>query len=308
MRGWGWWLVAVGLLLGAPLAAQRNFRDCPTCPEMVEIAAGSFTMGTTVEEEEREQLDPGDRGVSRPQVRVSIGYAFAIGRFEVTRGQFAAFVAATGRDSGAACGTLARDGSTTMTTGRSWRDPGFPQTDDHPVVCVTWDDANAYAQWLSRTTGKTYRLPSEAEWEYAARAGTTSARHWGDGRDGACRHGNLADLALAERYGFERNPQQVFLCSDGQVNTAPVGTFQPNAWGLHDTLGNVWEWMADCWAGSLQGAPLDGSPRKTGDCRQRVVRGGSWLTVPSNLRAAYRNADSVDNRDDNSGFRVLRVD
>jgi formylglycine-generating enzyme required for sulfatase activity len=307
MRSWGWWLIAAGLLLATPLAAQRSFRDCPTCPEMVEIAPGSFTMGASAAEEEREQLDAGDRGVSRPQVQVTIAYAFAIGRFEVTRGQFAAFVQATSRDTGSTCGILARDGSTTSTPGRNWRNPGFTQTDDHPVVCVTWDDANAYAQWLSQTTGKTYRLPSEAEWEYAARAGTTGARYWGDSRDGACRYGNLSDLALAKHYGFESGPQQVFQCTDAHANTAPAGTFQANPWGLHDMLGNVWEWMADCWAKSLDGTPLDGSPRTSGDCRRRVVRGGSWLTVPSNLRAAYRNADSVDNRDDNSGFRVVRA-
>ena len=98
-----------------------------------------------------------------------------------------------------------------------------------------------------------------------------------------------------------------FILLNVYTNTAPAGTFQPNPWGLHDMLGNVWEWMADCWAKSLEGAPLDGSPRTSGDCRRRVVRGGSWLTVPSNLRAAYRNADSVDNRDDNSGFRVVRA-
>jgi formylglycine-generating enzyme len=302
------WLVLIVALsaIAATAQAQRSFRDCPTCPEMVEIPAGSFAMGASAAEEEREKVSADYRGASVPQVRVTIGYAFALGRFEVTRGQFAAFVQATGHNAGNACSVLGRDGNTPLTTGRNWRNPGFAQTDEHPVVCVTWDDANAYTQWLSRTTGKTYRLPSEAEWEYAARAGTTTARYWGDGRDGACRQANVCDQSVANHYGFKMDEVYFFSCTDGHANTAPVGRFPANAFGLHDMLGNVWEWTADCWVNSHQGASTDGSPRRTGDCAKRVVRGGSWYTNPSLLRTGNRSADPVGNRDDNSGFRVLR--
>ncbi|MEE8502787.1 MAG: SUMF1/EgtB/PvdO family nonheme iron enzyme, partial [Kiloniellales bacterium] len=171
-------VAVVALFLGlfsathtAVAAAPDTFKDCDTCPEMVVIPAGSFTMGSPASEKGRYNKEG-------PQHRVSIPRSFALGKYEVTKAEFAAFVHETGRD---AQGCLIRDdGKWKDDDSKSWRNPGYTQSDSHPVVCVNWDDAKAYARWLSRKTGKEYRLPSESEWEYAARASTTTARYWGD--------------------------------------------------------------------------------------------------------------------------------
>ena len=155
-----------------------------------------------------------------------------------------------------------------------------PLGDSHPVVCATWGDARSYAAWLSRETGETYRLPSEAEWEYVARAGTTRSRHWGSSESGQCLHANGRD----QQIGVGASAS----CDDGHWGRAPVGTYRANGWGLHDVLGNVWEWTADCWNESYAGASGDGRAWQTGDCAMRVIRGGSWYDFPLSLRAAYR--------------------
>lgn len=304
------WLVLTLAMLAAagPVGAQQSYRDCPTCPEMVAIPPGSFTMGVPADEEEREGVPAQSRGRSVPQHRVTIQYSFSLGRYEVTQGQFATFVQATGHVTGTSCFTLGADGKYVYTPGRDWRNPGFSQTANDPVVCVSWNDAQAYVEWLKRTTGKGYRLPSEAEWEYAARAGSTAARYWGDGRDGACLHGNVADLTLASRYNVEKKPEHFFQCSDGHAHTAPVGQFRPNGFGLFDMLGNAWEWTADCWNANYNGAPTNGDYwRAPGDCSLHVARGGSWVNNPRDLRAGYRDRDSAGFRINDRGFRVARA-
>jgi formylglycine-generating enzyme required for sulfatase activity len=161
-----------------------------------------------------------------------------------------------------------------------------------PVINVSWDEAKAYVEWLSRTTGKAYRLPSEAEWEYAARAGTSTAFALPapDGSDDiAGKH-----LANCARCGSEWDNRE----------TAPVGSFAANRFGLHDTAGNVWEWVEDCWNESYSGAPNDGSAWTSGDCGRRVLRGGSWVDLPEDLRSAFRNWFSTDDRLYYAGFRV----
>ena len=172
-----------------------------------------------------------------------------------------------------------------------------------PVINVSWEDAQEYVRWLSRETGEGYRLPTEAEWEYVARAGTTTARYWGESESGQCRYGNGADAAFLGEYP---NATTVS-CSDGYARTAPVGLFEANGFGLYDVLGNLWEWTEDCWNDSYRGAPTDGSAWRSGDCSSRVLRGGSWSNQPKDLRSADRFWLSPGRRTYYLGFRVVRT-
>ncbi len=278
------------------LRPGKRFRDCAECPELVVVAAGTYMMGSPASEEGRYD----DEG---PRHRVTIGEPFAVGVYEVTRGEYGRFVATTGRGPGGSCWEWY--GEWKEVSGRSWRNPGYAQTDRHPVACVSWNDAVAYVRWLSRKTGESYRLLSEAEWEYAARAGTRTARYWGESSASQCRYGNGADQAL-KRQDSEWK-WIVAECDDRYHHTAPVGSYEANEYGLYDVLGNLWEWTADCWNGSYAGAPSDGRAWEKGECGRRVARGGSWLDTPWDLRAAFRNWDGTGNRDSNFGFRVART-
>ena len=269
-----------------------KFRDCPGCPEMVVVPAGRFRMGSP--ESEAGRRDDGREGPVHP---VAIARPFAVGVHEVTRGEFARFVSATGRSMGNACWEW--DGGWKERSGRHWRNPGFSQADDHPVVCVNWEDAQAYVRWLSRETGEKYRLLSEAEWEYVARAGTRMARYWGEGESGQCRYANGADAST----DFDWRTG----CNDGHARTAPVGSYEANGFGLHEVLGNVWEWVQDCWSNSYHGAPRDGSAWTSGDCGRRVLRGGSWVDAPRYLRSANRSGVTSGSRYNGAGLRVART-
>ena len=210
-----------------------------------------------------------------PRHRVRIAKRFAVGRYEVTRGEFGRFVRETEHSTGNACWTY-EGGEWEERSGLSWRNPGFTQADGHPVVCVSWEDAQAYVRWLSRKTGERYRLLSESEWEYVARGGTRTSRYWGDGESGQCSHANGADRALKRRGDWK---WEIVSCDDGHSHTAPMGSFSANAFGLHDVMGNVWEWVEDCWHESYAGAPADGGAWTVGgDCERRVLRGGSWYS------------------------------
>ncbi len=273
-----------------------SFRDkladgkpCPSCPEMVVLPAGTFTMGSPDNEEGRSS----DEG---PRHDVTIAVPFAVGRFEVTRGQYATFIKATGHKTADSCyvwnGTEWKD-----TPGKSWRDPGYQQSDDHPVACVSWDDAKAYVAWLANETGRGYRLLSEAEWEYAARAGSTTAYSWG----ATASHANA-------NYGKFECCDGLATGKDKWVNTAPVGQFPANAFGLYDMHGNVWEWVEDCYEDSYSSAPKDGAARTTSGCNIRVIRGGSWInSLPWILRAADRYRLRPGYRLVSYGFRVART-
>ena len=245
------------------LKASDPFRDCAECPEMVVLPAGSFRMGSPSHEPRRHD----DEG---PVHRVTIAAPFAVGKYEVTFAEWDACEEAGGCDA-----YLPED--------RGWG------RDQRPVINVSWDDAQRYVQWLSWKTRKAYRLPSESEWEYAARAGTQTAYSWetgiGSGRANCNGCGSRWD-----------NDQ-----------TAMVGSFMANAWGLHDMHGNVWEWVEDCWNGNYAGAPRNGTAWLSGSCSERVLRGGSWFSTPSNLRAAYRNRTSTGHRSSYLGFRVVRT-
>ena len=295
----------------APRAVQRPgtvFQDCADCPRMVVVPAGDFAMGSPAAEAGRGS----DEGPART---VAIAQPFALGRSEVTVAEFRRFVEDAGyrteaeRDSRAqGCGGFVYvdpGAAAPPPAVTSWRSPGLAQAlaDSHPVLCVSWNDARAYAQWLSRKTGKRYRLPSEAEWEYAARAGSGAARFWGDDPAQACRYANVADQSRFQAFGFGQKHE----CTDGHYFTAPAGGYQPNRFGLYDMIGNVWEWTEDCWSASYAAAPSDGSARVAGECAQRVLRGGSWSTAPAFARSAARHKNAADFRDNLTGFRVARV-
>ena len=273
----------------ARIAPGTVFRSCDDCPEMVVVPAGSFMMGSPAYEDGR-QDDEGPQ-----QHRVTITEPFAIGRFEVTRGEFRRFVDATGHSMGGSCWTWEYD-EWVNRAGRGWHGPSFYQSERDPGVCVDWDDAKAYVAWLSRKTGERYRLLSEAEWEYAARAGTTGPFHTGTtiSTDQANYDGNHTYGAGSEGVYREK--------------TVPVGSFAPNAFGLYDMHGNVWEWVEDCWHDSYSGAPMDGRARTLGgSCDRRVLRGGSWYSNPEDLRAANRYVYTIGVRSNNLGFRLART-
>ena len=243
---------------GEPIP-ESPFRDCPTCPEMVVVPAGSFRMGCGSGQDCRDN--------EKPVHRVTIAAPFAVGKYEVTFDEWDACVADGGCD------------------GYRPDDAGWGRG-NRPVINVSWNEVQTYAMWLSEKTGKTYRLLSEAEWEYMARAGSETAYSWGDeiGRNRANCDG------CGSRWDDER--------------TAPVGMFAGNGFGLHDVHGNVWERVQDCWNETYAGAPADGSAWEQGDCNLRVVRGGSWYNEPWDLRSATRSLSDHKNR--LIGFRVAR--
>jgi formylglycine-generating enzyme required for sulfatase activity len=241
-------------------------KDGPDLPEMVLIPAGRFTMGVPEAESRREEWDDGD---ARPLTQIEIAEPFYMGRTPVTRGQFAAFV----RDAG-------------YEAGYRWERPGFEQTDDHPVVNVHHYDALAYIDWVNGRTEGGYSLPSEAAWEYAARARTRTARYWGD------------DFKDAARYAW----------SGRTTGTAPVALWEPNRFGLYDMLGNVWEWCADLWHDSYAGRPTDASVwKRGGENGTFVLRGGSWNGYSRNARAGTRLSAGDSTKSYDFGFRLCRT-
>ena len=292
----------------------------------VRIPAGSFWMGSAEPPErlarDYPQLEPqrfSKLGDEAPVHRVRITRAFWLGQHEVTVGQFRRFIEASGHvPQSVADGTGGYGYNPTYdpaTTARgdafegrlprySWRDPGFAQTDEHPVVNVTWHDAQALAAWLSRTEGHRYRLPTEAEWEYACRAGTRTRYPHGDDPQTLVQHANLFDQDAAPYW--PRWSQHALTGSDGHAFTAPVGSHAPNAWGVQDMLGNVWEWVSD-WHGDDYYAH---SPRKDpqgpAQGTVRVRRGGSWHTWPFYARCSFRNWNDPDTRYTLVGIRLVR--
>ena len=271
------------------------FRDCGTCPEMVVIPGGSFLMGSPPGETGRYDDEGPEREVSVPQL--------ALGRYEVTRQEFAQFVSSTGHETGPCVYWEA------ITEGNPYSrdlDLGNPRhrqrpTGQHPVTCVSWHDAKAYAEWLRDQTGKAYRLPSEAEWEYAARAETRSRYFWGDGVDLACGYANGHDETSRRTNDFN---WPSLACSDGHGLTAPAGSFDANPFSLFDMAGNLWEWVEDHYHDSYEGAPIDGGPWLSPKRSARVLRGGSFEDEPRDLRSARRIWSRPESRLNSSGFRV----
>ncbi len=281
--------LAVAFALAAPLTAHTQsdagapgsvFRDCPTCPEMVVVPAGEFTMGSTFEESGHPD--------EKPKHAVKIGAPIAVSKYEVTFEQWDACVAE------GQCPQANDEGQ-----GRGNR----------PAYNVNWSEANAYAQWLAKKTGKRYRLLSEAEWEYAARGGTQTPWFWGPAEDStgsskACLYANTHDET-----GKQAHPMYVWSnhkCSDGAAETTNVGKYQPNPFGLYDILGNVREWVADCHHAGYQGAPADGKVWDEPSCEKRIVRGGAWIDGAATTRAAYRHPEEPGFRNYQVGFRIAR--
>lgn len=295
-------------------AQQKLIRDCEICPTMVVIESGSFIKGSP-------ETDAGSRDDERPQHQVEINYNFAIGRHEVTRGEYGSFVKSTGHNSIGGC-YGATDNGIQLGIELNWYDPGYPVGDNYPVVCVSWNEAMSYAQWLSKETGENYRLLSESEWEYSARAGTRTIRFWGDSDEG-CDYANGADLDITPESFLEEMkgrgtkivlPEDwvVADCHDGYEYSAPVGSFEANDFGVYDILGNVAEWVGDCWDISYKDSPRDGTARLTGDCDRPILRGASYYDMPLYLRSANHygfqsnQSENKDTRYINFGFRVLR--
>ena len=266
--------ICVLILLSLPLWSQQDtgnrapspgetFQDCDECPKMVVVPSGVFTMGSPKRE--------GGDDDERPMRRVRIDYLFAVGVYEVTFDEWYACADAGG------CGSYIPD------------DEGWGRG-NRPVINVSWDNAQSYVRWLSARTGKTYRLLSEAEWEYVARAGTETAYSWG---------GNI---------GVNRANCKGCGSAWDSTRTAPVGSFAANAWRVHDMHGNVEEWVQDYWVGDYEGAPTDGSavPSPYEGTKYHVDRGGSWANYPRHLRSARRSLDTTAFRSSTLGFRVAR--
>ncbi len=264
--------------------------DCPHCPSVVAVAAGTGVIGTG-------NASDGSRAgyFEYPEFRVAIGDGIALGAREVTVGEFRAFAQASGRDF-AGCRTPQSDWR--VDPSRSWQNPGFPQSDTHPVTCVSWQDAQAYVDWLSAETGTTYRLPSETEWEYVARTQLALPETVGAAEYGCT--SNVADASAAVVFPGLNAAD----CNDQHVYTAPTDRVGLDV--IADLRGNVFEWTQDCWNPSYDGAPTDGSARTQGDCASRVLRGGSWFSAPDQQRLTYRNRHPISERSNTFGFRIVK--
>jgi formylglycine-generating enzyme required for sulfatase activity len=238
----------------------------------------------------------------RPQHEVQINYPFAIGRFEVTVGEFAEFAKHSGRDYGT-CFVLS-SGAWIPDPQATWQAPGHDVTREHPATCLSADDFEAYLAWLSDKTGHRYRFPTEAEWEYVARTGIARVTVWTPQSRAACRLMNAGDA------GFKavRGPTWPTLsCNDGFATTAPVGSFPANRLGVHDMFGNIAEFVADCFSPNHDGAPIDGAARVDANgCAVRVLKGASWAAEPGSLRPAVRQSFPRDLRGGGHGLRVVR--
>ena len=280
------------------LKPGMSFKDCSECPEMVVIPAGTLRMGSPPGDIRRDA----DEG---PQRDVTIAAPFAVGKFEVTVDEFAAFMAGSEYVFEERCFTT-EQGDYQQRPRRSFRNPGFSKTPvpgNYPAACLQWEDVKAYTDWLSKHTGKPYRLLTEAEWEYAARAGTTSSYYFGDEPDRLCEFGNVADLSIKELLPKTLSSE----CKDGHPYASAVGSFAANSFGLHDMMGNVAEWVEDCWHKSYEGAPADGSAwtaKTEGNLCLNLTRGGSWEGFHGSLRSADRAIETT--RKWNLGFRVAR--
>ncbi len=300
------------LLLAAPqsfaqAAPAAEPRDCEDCPALALVPPGQLMMGSAPDAPEVDAAS----GES-PAIQLSFSRPFLISRREITVGEFRRFVEATGTKAVPGCRVWSGR-QWVLDRDRSWRDPGFaaPPRDDEPVVCVSWDDARAYAGWLTAESGKSYRLPSEAEWEYVARGGTSFPRYWGehDSREDlalslACDNANIYDTSAVDAHHF---PWPNARCSDRATELAPVAQYKPNAFGVYDIIGNAREWVMDCYTASYAGRPQDARAWTwQGGCELKGVRGGSWASRPRDARAAARGAELAAHRQSDLGFRVAR--
>lgn len=309
----------LALLPGAALAADgaagkksgETFQDCPECQTMVVVPAGKFNIGSTPEERAREGVPASFGDHEGPQREIAFARPFAIATTETTRKHFALFVKETNRPIAGDCLDYnAEEDSWAGTKGKlvNWQKTGFEQTDDHPVVCASWQDSTDYAAWMAKKTGQKYRLASESEWEYAARGGTTTARPWGDSVTPICNKAAIMTSATYAAIASSDSWTDELVCSSAKSWTVSVASYDANAFGVYDMLGNVWEWVADCAAKDHSTLPADGKPQTTGgDCEKRLSKGGSyhsrvWLARP----ATRGTGQSGVNRPIAAGIRVVR--
>jgi formylglycine-generating enzyme required for sulfatase activity len=301
-------LTAVALLIGCAQQSGPDDRDCEQCPDVVELPGGTFLMGTA---EADRLIDPRTGKPAKndgPQHEVTVP-PFAIGKYEVTVDDYRAFIDATGHDNADACMEFGAENGFTITTDVDWHDPGFEQTGDSPVGCVSFFDAQRYAEWLSDITGENYRLPTEAEWEYAARAGATTPYFWGTEEAVACEYANVrsAGADTISKRQAAADAAKGFPCDDGAMQSAPVGSYRPNAFGLHDMQGNAWEWVTDCIHKDYVGAPTDGSAWLDDEpCQFGVIRSGSFLNLVERSSTTVRAGRPRTGRATNMGFRIAR--
>jgi formylglycine-generating enzyme required for sulfatase activity len=311
-------IFAAAVALGSPSASQSQpqpsrIHDCPDCPLMVVIPGGDFLIGSP-------DSEPGRHNNEGPQRRFHIK-TLAVSETEITRKQFESYLRATRKHPASGCDTHGdgKDGNWDFVPDASWMNPGFPQRDNHPVVCVSWQDAHDYARWIAARTGQPYRLLTEAEWEHAARAGSTTAFYWGAEEDAACRYANGGDRSLlrdlpawsaaistAQREG--EPGARLLECDDGAGFTSAVGRLRPNAFGLKDMSGNVWEWVEDCYVGGTYDRHTEeGGLPDLPSCERHRARGGSWDDYPIDLRSARRTAGlPLPARRNDTGFRIAR--
>ena len=299
--------LAAYMLLNAVCASAEPVivKDCESCPELVVIpAGGSFVMGAEKAEGDAWGMPELMSSQERPVATITIAHSYAIGRTEVTRAQFAEFVDETGFKTMEGCSHLT-SGGWSMQPGLSWRDNSIGGSDDHPVPCLRRAEMLAYLDWLSVKTEQVYRLPSEAEWEYAARANSKFPTFWGEDWTQACAFQNGADQAFV-KVAADIPYGQFADCDDGYAFTSPVASFEPNAFGLYDVAGNVSEWTADCYAKGHADAPGNGTPYNLRPCGAWVAKGGSWAGFPGLLRVATRLPLPAATAGSGFDFRVAR--
>ena len=280
--------------------ALDTFQDCPDCPKMVVIPAGSVTMGLP-------EADTTRLGSDYPPVNVNIPKSLAVAQHELTVGQFKAFARNTAWDDGSyPCDVFEGEGEWAgeQVDNYNWTNPGFNQTDNHPAVCISWHTAQAYAAWLSLKTGETYRLLSEAEFEYANRAGRSGYWIWDENQDSPCSLANTGDHSVKENYSLYSF--STVLCDDGYAATAPVMSYASNPFGLYDMTGNVNEWIQDCYLNNHDLTPSDGSALEFTNCPYRRVKGGSWYSPKVASRIVARMSYRPHTRITETGFRVAR--
>ncbi len=264
-------VVALGLLFLTGCLNPQQPQYEAELPRMVQLSGGSFIMG--------DQTGSGERDEA-PAHNVTLA-AFSISKYEITRGQWADYKKVS--DSSVAALSAEQRAM--------------------PVTGVTWDEARGYADWLSQRTGQQYDLPSESQWEFAARGGVSTLYPGGNEPEGVCSHGNIADQSAAN----QNSGLVVTDCDDGSADLRAVGGYLANQFGIHDTAGNVWEWTLDCYASSYEGAPTDGSARIPAFCSSRVIRGGSYEQDASSARFSNRSNLPSDTREQQVGFRVARL-
>lgn len=301
-------VAAIALTPAFPSLAQdpepQTFKDCEDCPEMVIIPAGSVMIGSY-------ETEAYWRKRERPRQKATIAKPFAMAKTETTLASFRKFMAETNHaqppmvykgETFEGCNYF--DGTRYgYVRNHNWNNPGYPQRENAPVVCVSWADAAAFAKWVSQKAGRTYRVPSSVEFEYAMRAGSETPWTWGTDPSKACEYANIGDQTFGRAYPL----RDTFNCNDGYQYATRVGQYKANAFGLHDMLGNAWEWSNDCWHEDLTNAPLDGSSwleEDGGQCTVRTPKGGGWTSAPSWARASARSPDGHQYRSFMLGFRL----